>query len=260
LYSAPSLLAILPFPQIDPIAFSIGPVAVHWYGLAYVAGILLGWLYAKRMVARADLWPGGVSPMAPEKLDDFLVWVAGGIVLGGRIGYILFYDLGSVIANPIRAVEIWNGGMSFHGGALGVSLGILYRAWKEKLSWLRIHDYVACCVPFGLFFGRLANFVNGELWGRETDVAFGDDQPQSKRVGRIFDARRFRGDPEGFPFDRRGEIDRGFLRLGRSIADRFGELGVDFGRPAISAADVVWDDLSVDQDRRRSADLLPVIL
>ena len=192
MYSAPSLLAILPFPQIDPIAFSIGPVAVHWYGLAYVAGILLGWLYAKRMVARADLWPGGVSPMAPEKLDDFLVWVAGGIVLGGRIGYILFYDLGSVIANPIRAVEIWNGGMSFHGGLIGTTIAMIWFARRNGVPVWSLFDTVAAVVPFGLFFGRIANFVNGELWGRISDVpwamAFPTGGPFARHPSQLYEA------------------------------------------------------------------------
>jgi phosphatidylglycerol:prolipoprotein diacylglycerol transferase len=170
LYSIPSLLAILPFPDIDPVAFSVGPLAVHWYGLAYVVGIMLGWYYAKRMVMRADLWPNGQAPMTPEKLDDFLVWVAGGIVLGGRIGYILFYDMAAIIDNPIRAIEIWNGGMSFHGGLIGTTLAMIIFARRNDVPIWSLFDTVATVAPFGLFFGRIANFINGELWGRISDV------------------------------------------------------------------------------------------
>lgn len=170
MYSIPSLLAILPFPDIDPVAFSVGPLAVHWYGLAYVVGIMLGWYYAKRMVMRADLWPNGQAPMTPEKLDDFLVWVAGGIVLGGRIGYILFYDMAAIIDNPIRAIEIWNGGMSFHGGLIGTTLAMIIFARRNDVPIWSLFDTVATVAPFGLFFGRIANFINGELWGRISDV------------------------------------------------------------------------------------------
>jgi phosphatidylglycerol---prolipoprotein diacylglyceryl transferase len=192
LYSAPSLLAILPYPNIDPIAISIGPLAIHWYGLAYVVGIMLGWYYAKRMVARADLWPGGISPMSAEKLDDFLVWVAGGVVLGGRIGYILFYDLGAVIDNPVRAIEIWNGGMSFHGGLIGTTLAMILFARRNAIPVWSLFDTVAAVAPFGLLFGRIANFVNGELWGRITDVpwafVFPTGGPFARHPSQLYEA------------------------------------------------------------------------
>ena len=110
--------------------------------------------------------------MARRHADDMIFYATLGIIIGGRLAYVLFYQP-DILRNPLDILKLWNGGMSFHGGVIGVSLAVLYMARKEKLSWLRIHDYVACCVPFGLFFGRLANFVNGELWGKETDVAWG---------------------------------------------------------------------------------------
>ncbi|MCO5730402.1 prolipoprotein diacylglyceryl transferase [Rhizobium sp. SSA_523] len=192
MYSAPSLLAILPYPNIDPIAFAIGPVAIHWYGIAYVVGIMLGWYFAKQMVARADLWPGGISPMSPDKLDDFLVWVAAGVVLGGRIGYILFYDLAAVADNPLRALEIWNGGMSFHGGLIGTTLAMILFARRNDIAVWSLFDTVAAVVPFGLFFGRLANFINGELWGRITDVpwamVFPTGGPFARHPSQLYEA------------------------------------------------------------------------
>ncbi|MFT4185155.1 MAG: prolipoprotein diacylglyceryl transferase [Rhizobium sp.] len=165
-----NLAAILPFPDIDPIAFSIGPWPIHWYGLAYVAGILLGWLYARRLVDNGKLWLNDTAPMTRLHLDDFILWVALGIVLGGRIGYILFYDLGPVLADPIRAVQINKGGMSFHGGLIGTTVAMFFFAHRNKIPMWSLFDIVAAAAPIGLFFGRIANFVNGELWGRVSDV------------------------------------------------------------------------------------------
>ena len=154
------------FPDLglSPIALSIGPFDLRWYSLAYFAGIFIGYWYLLKLIRK----PG--SPMSRQHADDLVFYAALGIILGGRLGYVLFYNLAYYAAHPIEVVKLWDGGMSFHGGVIGTSLGILYLARKEKLSWLRIHDYVACCVPFGLFFGRLANFVNQELWGAETAV------------------------------------------------------------------------------------------
>lgn len=164
------LAAIMPFPNIDPIAFSIGPLAVHWYGLAYVAGILLGWLYARTLVGNDRLWPHDRSPITKTQIDDFIVWVALGIVLGGRIGYVLFYDLQAVLDDPLRAVQIWRGGMSFHGGLTGTVVAMFFFARSHRIPLWSLFDTVATVVPIGLFFGRMANFINGELWGRLTDV------------------------------------------------------------------------------------------
>lgn len=189
---ASNLLAIMPFPDIDPIAFSLGPVSVHWYGLAYVAGILLGWQYARRLMATPRLWRNDVAPMTATQLDDFLVWVAAGVVLGGRIGYILFYDFASVAADPIRALQIWNGGMSFHGGLLGTTVAMFVYARRHAIPVWSLFDTVAAVVPFGLLFGRIANFINGELWGRISDmpwaVVFPTGGPFSRHPSQLYEA------------------------------------------------------------------------
>ncbi|MCD2184356.1 prolipoprotein diacylglyceryl transferase [Rhizobium sp. GN54] len=163
---AAELFAVIAFPNIDPVAFSIGPVAVHWYGLAYVVGIMLGWFYARRLVSRADLWPKDTPPMTLAQLDDFLVWAALGVILGGRIGYILFYDFAAIVDDPLRAFQIWNGGMSFHGGFTGTTIAMILFARRHGIRIWSLFDIVAAVVPIGLFFGRIANFVNGELWGK----------------------------------------------------------------------------------------------
>ncbi|MDM9628814.1 prolipoprotein diacylglyceryl transferase [Rhizobium sp. S152] len=187
-----NLLAIMPFPNIDPIAFSIGPLAVHWYGLAYVAGIMLGWYYARLIAGNDSLWPGNQSPITKAQLDDFIVWVALGIVLGGRIGYILFYDLGAIIENPIRAIQIWNGGMSFHGGLTGTTIAMLIFARRNSIPIWSLFDIVAAVVPIGLFCGRIANFINGELWGRLTDVpwavVFPTGGPFARHPSQLYEA------------------------------------------------------------------------
>ena len=149
---------------LSPVALDLGFFELRWYSLAYLAGIFVGYWYLLKLIRQ----PG--SPMARRHADDMVFYSALGIILGGRLGYVLFYNLSSYLENPVDILKLWDGGMSFHGGVLGTTLGILYLARKEGLPWLRIHDYVACCVPFGLFFGRLANFVNHELWGAPTDV------------------------------------------------------------------------------------------
>ncbi|MFB9948070.1 prolipoprotein diacylglyceryl transferase [Rhizobium puerariae] len=182
----------MPFPDIDPVAFSIGPLAVHWYGLAYVAGILLGWFYARRLVANGSLWKDGQSPITATHLDDFLVWVAAGIVLGGRIGYVLFYDFAAVSENPIRVIQIWNGGMSFHGGFLGATIAMILFARRNGIPVWSMFDTVAAVVPLGLFFGRIANFINGELWGRLSDmpwaVVFPTGGPFARHPSQLYEA------------------------------------------------------------------------
>ncbi|MDI7860892.1 prolipoprotein diacylglyceryl transferase [Rhizobiaceae bacterium n13] len=190
--TAPTLLAAIPFPAIDPVAFSVGPIAVHWYGMAYVAGILIGWYYARRMVSTPSIWPNGQPPMTKTHLDDFLVWVALGIVLGGRIGYILFYDFPAVAANPLRAIEIWNGGMSFHGGLVGTTIAMILFARRNGIIAWSLFDIVAAVCPIGLFFGRIANFINGELWGRISDVpwaiAFPTGGPFTRHPSQLYEA------------------------------------------------------------------------
>jgi phosphatidylglycerol:prolipoprotein diacylglycerol transferase len=149
---------------LDPVLVALGPLKIRWYSLAYLSGILIGWWYLMKLIAR----PG--APMARRHVDDLVFYATLGIILGGRLGYVLFYRPEFYLKDPVQILRIWDGGMSFHGGVIGTTLAILWLARKHKLDWLRVHDYVACCAPFGLFFGRLANFVNGELWGRETRV------------------------------------------------------------------------------------------
>ncbi|MBB6014424.1 phosphatidylglycerol:prolipoprotein diacylglycerol transferase [Aquamicrobium lusatiense] len=172
--SFPSLLpvAALPFPEIDPVLVQIGPLAIHWYGLAYVAGIVFAWWYARRLVSNPRLWPDGTLPMKPQDIDDFVMWAAVGVVLGGRIGYVLFYDFARYIANPADIFAVWQGGMSFHGGILGTTIAMYLFARSRGIRPWSLFDVVAAGVPVGLGLGRLANFINSELWGRTSDVSW----------------------------------------------------------------------------------------
>jgi phosphatidylglycerol:prolipoprotein diacylglycerol transferase len=159
----------LPFPNFDPVLISIGPIAIRWYALAYVLGILLGWWLARRIVADPRAW-GGASPIKLVDVDDVIVWVALGIVLGGRLGYVLFYQPAYFAAHPLEILVLWRGGMSFHGGFLGTVFALILFARWRGIPVLSMLDLAAVVTPIGLFLGRLANFVNGELWGRITDV------------------------------------------------------------------------------------------
>lgn len=169
----------MPFPDFDPVLFSIGPFALRWYALAYVAGILLGWWYGVRLANTPRIWDARGPAVNKTQIDDLILWITVGIVLGGRLGYVLFYMLpdaasrASLAADPLSLFAIWRGGMSFHGGIIGVSLALLIYAWRNKIDLLRLADQTAPCAPFGLLFGRLANFINGELWGRTTEVPWG---------------------------------------------------------------------------------------
>ena len=155
------------FPAIDPVAVEIGPLAIRWYALAYVMGILVGWRY---MVVLARRSPAG---LAARDIDDFVLWATLGIVLGGRLGYVLFYRPGDYLHDPLSAFALWQGGMSFHGGLCGVVLAAILFAWRRKIPWIALGDLIGAAAPIGLFFGRLANFVNGELWGRPTEAPWG---------------------------------------------------------------------------------------
>ncbi len=166
-------MAALSFPNIDPILVQIGPLAVHWYGVGYIVGILFAWWYAKRLIANAKLWPGDTAPMKPEDLDDFILWAAIGVVLGGRTGYVLFYDLKRYIAHPLDIFAVWQGGMSFHGGLMGVILAMTLFSIKRGIRTWSLFDVGAAGVPVGLGLVRVANFINAELWGRPTDVPWG---------------------------------------------------------------------------------------
>ena len=149
---------------LSPVALDLGFFELRWYSLAYLAGIFIGYWYLLKLLKQ----PG--APMARRHADDLVFYAALGVIAGGRLGYVLFYNPAYYLQHPIDILKLWDGGMSFHGGLVGTVLGILYLSWKEKLPALRIHDYVACVAPIGLFLGRLANFVNHELWGAPTNV------------------------------------------------------------------------------------------
>jgi phosphatidylglycerol:prolipoprotein diacylglycerol transferase len=179
----------LQFPNFDPVAvpipaihlgsFTLGPFSIKWYALAYIAGILLGWRYAVGLVRNAKLWGGRAPTATPVQIDDLILWITFGVILGGRIGYVCFYMLvnpdqrAELFANPFEVFEIWNGGMSFHGALIGVTLAMVGFSIANKVSLFGVADIVAACEPIGQCFGRLANFVNGELWGRPTTVPWG---------------------------------------------------------------------------------------
>lgn len=188
----PEYLAALTFPNIDPVLFRLGPLAVHWYGVGYVVGILFGWWYSKRLLQTPGLWRDGKAPFSPETLDDLLVWAALGIILGGRIGYILFYDFERYLANPTDILAIWQGGMSFHGGFIGTTLAMILFARSRGVSILSMFDVVAAGVPPALGLVRLANFINSELWGRVTDVpwafVFPNGGPLPRHPSQIYEA------------------------------------------------------------------------
>ena len=194
---APMVLASLPFPDIDRVALHIwGPIAIRWYALAYIAGLLFGWWAAARMTREKGLWTSPTfnrkAPITADQVGDLVVWATFGVILGGRIGWILFYGialcsvspetafcLGShgepglpmaFLTDPLRLITIWQGGMSFHGGLAGVAVALWLFCRRRKLALMQVADMLAVVAPIGLFFGRLANFVNGELWGKVTDV------------------------------------------------------------------------------------------
>ena len=166
------MLLALPFPNFDPVLIQLGPFAIRWYALAYIAGILLGWFYARAIVRNQKLW-GGPAPMTALDIDDFIVWVTLGIILGGRIGYVLFYNPSYFSEHPMEAFQLWKGGMSFHGGFTGCVLAVVLFARKNKIPILSLGDVTCATGTLGVLLGRIANFINGELWGRPTDVAWG---------------------------------------------------------------------------------------
>ncbi len=157
-------LFVIPFPAIDPVAISLGPFAIRWYALAYIVGLLIGWRYCLALAGRRPHLVGR------QDVDDFLVWATLGVVLGGRLGYVLFYMPGYFAARPLEALYVWHGGMSFHGGALGVTIAIWLFTRRRKLPLFAFSDIITEAIPIGLFFGRIANFINGELYGRPTQV------------------------------------------------------------------------------------------
>lgn len=171
---------------IDPIALSIGPLQFRWYGIMYMLAFLLGWWLARRRAARP--W----STWTPAQVDDLLTLVMLGVILGGRLGYVLFYDLPAYMADPLEIFRVWNGGMSFHGGLLGVLAAFALYAWRSGRNFMDVSDFVAPLVPPGLFFGRLGNFINGELWGHVTSlpwgVVFPHAGPEPRHPSQLYEA------------------------------------------------------------------------
>ncbi len=185
-------LSALTFPNIDPIIFSVGPFAVHWYGLGYIVGILFAWWYGKLLLSRNDLWKNNQPPMKPALLDDFVFWAALGIVIGGRLGYVLFYNFTFYMQNPLSIPAVWDGGMSFHGGIIGTTLAMYLYAKARSVSVWSMFDTVAAGVPIGLGLVRIANFINSELWGRTSDVSwavyFPNGGPLPRHPSQLYEA------------------------------------------------------------------------
>ncbi len=154
------------YPSIDPVALSMGPLQIHWYGIMYLLAFLGGWLYGNIRAKKIEPWNS-------EMVSDLLFYVAMGVILGGRLGYILFYDLAAYLESPLLVFKVWQGGMSFHGGLLGVTLAMFLFARKTKQSLFQVADFVAPLIPIGLLTGRIGNFINGELWGKVTDSPLG---------------------------------------------------------------------------------------
>lgn len=163
------VLPALPFPAVDPVLVSFGPIAIRWYALAYVGGLLIGWWVMVRLAARPRV-SGGQAVMSRHHVDDFLLWAMLGVILGGRLGYVMFYNTEHYLAAPVDILKVWEGGMSFHGGLIGVVLATVWFARRRGIPILELGDLVCLVAPIGLFFGRIANFINGELYGRPTDV------------------------------------------------------------------------------------------
>lgn len=167
---------MIPFPDISPEIFTISlggiSLSLRWYALAYLAGLILGWRLIVAMMRRPALW-GGTPPTAPDRVDDLLTWVILGVILGGRLGFVLFYEPAYYLANPAQILQVWQGGMSFHGGFAGVILATWAWARRQGVPVLRLADAMAVVAPIGILFGRLANFINAELWGRPTDLPWG---------------------------------------------------------------------------------------
>jgi phosphatidylglycerol:prolipoprotein diacylglycerol transferase len=185
------MLLALRFPNFDPVLIQLGPFAIRWYALAYIVGILVGWLYARAIIRAERPW-GGPAPMTAADYDDFIVWVTLGIILGGRIGYVLFYNPSYFAAHPLESLELWKGGMSFHGGFTGCIAAVVLFAKSRGIPVLSLGDVTCAVGPIGLFLGRLANFINGELWGRPADVpwamVFPSGGPLPRHPSQLYEA------------------------------------------------------------------------
>ncbi len=166
-------LALLTYPNIDPVAIHLGPVSVKWYGLAYMTGLLLGWFYIRRLVSTPRLWAGNTAPLTLERIDDLLLFMTGAVIVGGRLGQVLLYDPDFYFSHPAEIIKVWKGGMSFHGALIASGILIIVFSRVYKVSARSVMDLCCAAVPFGLFFGRIANFINSEHWGRVTDAWVG---------------------------------------------------------------------------------------
>jgi phosphatidylglycerol:prolipoprotein diacylglycerol transferase len=181
------------FPVFNPVAIAIGPIVIRWYALAYIGGIVLGWIYARALIKSTRLW-NGPAPITLLDMDDYILWVTIGIILGGRTGYVLFYNLDFFIHHPAEIFELWKGGMSFHGGFLGCVAAVVLFCWKRNLSILSLGDITTAVGPIGLFLGRIANFINGELWGRPADssvpwaMVFPNGGPLPRHPSQLYEA------------------------------------------------------------------------
>ncbi len=180
-------MLVLPFPTIDPAIFTLDlgfmQFSLRWYALAYIGGLVLGWRLVVLLMRRPLLWPGERPPMTPEAPEDLLTWMAVGVILGGRLGFVAFYQPGYYLSHPLEILAIWTGGMSFHGGFLGVVLAVILWSRRNAAPLWQAADAVALATPTGLLFGRLANFINGELWGRPTDVPWAMVFPDPRAGG-----------------------------------------------------------------------------
>jgi phosphatidylglycerol:prolipoprotein diacylglycerol transferase len=163
----------LPFPNFDPVLIHIGPLAIRWYALAYIAGIILGWRYGVSLCRNLKLWRGTKPTADDRQVDDLVLWITLAILIGGRLGSVLFYSTNLIWTDPMEILKPWHGGMSFHGAMIGVIIALAWFSRVHKFNIVRLGDLVSPCVPFGLFFGRIANFINGELWGRPTTLPWG---------------------------------------------------------------------------------------
>ena len=185
-------MLVLPYPVVDPVLVNIGPFPIRWYALAYVAGLVAGWATARALVGRDRLWRAGQPRPGVLSIDDLVVYIAVGIILGGRAGYVLFYNLPFFLENPGEIAKLWTGGMAFHGGLLGAVLGLSVFAWRNKVPVLTVADVTAAGVPFGLLFGRLANFIKPELWGRVSDapwaMVFPGGGPLPRHPSQLYEA------------------------------------------------------------------------
>lgn len=170
---------MLTYPEIDPVAIALGPVKIHWYGIMYLVAFVGAWWLGTVRASKADF-----APWTPERVSDLLFYVALGVILGGRLGYILFYDFANTVADPMRIIRVWEGGMSFHGGLIGVIVAMILFARKIQRPFFAVADFVAPLIPVGLFTGRMGNFINGELWGKQTDAPWGMIFPTGGSIAR----------------------------------------------------------------------------